>query len=396
MLRAPYRPGSPRPQMAVALGWAEGQARILPGTGDPGLDAGRLLREAASGLPVVLKDAGDPALVYTALSKSGADLIRLRLYQQTGQGLMRHDADGVHLMDLSVQAPAEPLAKDFAPVLAGQRLLRRLGQAEGEGYRSPTDPWGRARNRRWIAAQGGSRAGGVAMFRVDAMTRLFMPLAASNEPVLYLHGGGLVHYDLETYTPLLTHLSRSLRAPVFAVEYRKCPEVAATAVLDDLMLRIEGVMQRERISRIMGDSIGGLLALYAALRVVPGRFTRAGLLYPFLSMSRGFGSHERHGQGLLLEQADMRWFRSMIAPVMRSRGFDPLTLPTEALQGLNIRLHAAGCDVLADEAEAFADRHPAVTLHRHPALPHDFALYAPRLASARAALDRIAADFNAL
>lgn len=40
-------------------------------------------------------------------------------------------------------------------------------------------------------------------------------------------------------------ISRSLSAPVFAVEYRKCPGAAATAVLDDLMLRIELVMQGE-------------------------------------------------------------------------------------------------------------------------------------------------------
>ncbi|MEH7827754.1 hypothetical protein [Gemmobacter denitrificans] len=58
-------------------------------------------------------------------------------------------------------------------------------------------------------------------------------------------GRQLARGDATPSDPSICDISRSLRAPVFAVEYRKCPGVAATAVLEDLMLRIELVMQGE-------------------------------------------------------------------------------------------------------------------------------------------------------
>ncbi len=61
-------------------------------------------------------------------------------------------------------------------------------------------------------------------------------------------------------------------------------------------------------------------------------------------------------------------------------------------------LHTTEYDVLTDEGLAFAAlaRQAGASLqhHHHPALPHDFCLYAGKLASSRQAVEQIAAALD--
>jgi acetyl esterase len=76
------------------------------------------------------------------------------------------------------------------------------------------------------------------------------------------------------------------------------------------------------------------------------------------------------------------------------RGFNSMQLPSDALAGLRVTVVSAGCDVLADEAEAFCALHPEVRPVCCPDLPHDFCLHAGKLASTRAGLERILATLT--
>jgi acetyl esterase/lipase len=252
----------------------------------------------------------------------------------------------------------------------------------------PEQDYGRQSAKRWVAGQSVAVAKDVAIADPEPHLRIFSPQQICGEPILYLHGGGLVHYDLDAFTPFLSHLSARLGAQVLAVGYEKCPEVPAADIIEALMAKVSDLSHRHGIQRIMGDSIGGLLALYAALRVLPGRLRRAMLLYPVLSLNQTFASYERHGEGHLLDERDMRWFRSLVSPYFLARDFDPLALEPADLADLDVTVASAGCDVLADEARLFAEGRP-VRLLSFPDLPHDFCLYHGMVPSAGAALSKI-------
>lgn len=191
------------------------------------------------------------------------------------------------------------------------------------------------------------------------------------------------------FSPFLSHLSDLLGATLFAVGYRKCPETAAETVIEEILQRVSSVARAQDVGRIMGDSIGGLLALYAASRLLPGQFREAVLFYPVLSLRRTFPSYEWYGSGYLLDEGPMRWFRSLVAPWFLRRDFDPVDGLKGELEGLRVTVVSAGCDVLADEAVAFS-RASGARLVGNPGLPHDFCLYMHKIPSATAAVRDLA------
>lgn len=293
------------------------------------------------------------------------------------------DVHGMVAVNPHEQAPRAPLARDFAAVLTARRIMLR-GSARASDH-------GRASAARWAAAYSGAPAADVEITpSADAWRRTYQPKTNTNagRTLIYIHGGGMVYYDLDVFQPFMTHLAALTGMKVVALGYERLPETPAEQAIENLIARIAQCVEEESQVVLAGDSIGGLLALFAATRLPPGTVSQVVLIYPVLSLHEHHASYEAFGQGFLLDASAMRWFRSLITPYFAARGFDPMSLPSNVLADIPIDLISAGCDVLADEASQFAKR--ANVQHVHCAdLPHDFCLYANTIVSAQAGMNSI-------
>lgn len=258
----------------------------------------------------------------------------------------------------------------------------------------------RANAERWV-----SRFGGVtdpddgASVEVGEDSTVIRPAgeAADSPWIMYIHGGGMVYYSTAVFQPFLRTLAGTLRAPVEAFDYLKAPEhtiqQSVERLADHIARRCRDLADRELV--LAGDSVGGLLALYLSLRVLPEVFSRIVLIYPVLDLKAERASYQTYGEGHFLDRDSMRLFRSALDPFFAERDFDPPALPESDLARLpDCSLVTAGCDVLRDEGLAWAEqltgRSPGFRHQHFPDLPHDFCLYAGKLDSARSAVDEIA------
>lgn len=215
--------------------------------------------------------------------------------------------------------------------------------------------------------------------------------------ILYVHGGGMVYYSPSLFAPFLALLAARTGAVVEALDYPKVPDRPVDACVDALVDRIAERAVPAPGERLVlaGDSVGGLLALYLATRVLPGAVSRLVLVYPVLDLHTERGSYQAFGTGHFLDAATMGRFKGFLAPCFAARGFDPFALGDDEVAALPpCVVVTAGCDVLCDEGVAWAHAlrtGGAAIDHRHFAeLPHDFCLYAGTLSSARDAAEVIA------
>ena len=83
--------------------------------------------------------------------------------------------------------------------------------------------------------------------------------------LLYIHGGGFVCGDIQTYLRFECYLSREYHMPVIHIEYGLAPESTALSAIDDVvtayrsMLKYDSNIHQRMIA--MGDCSGGLLWL---------------------------------------------------------------------------------------------------------------------------------------
>jgi acetyl esterase len=195
--------------------------------------------------------------------------------------------------------------------------------------------------------------------------RLYHPSPEVTGLLVFLHGGGWVIGDLETHDATCRTLANRSGHAVLAVDYRLAPEHRFPAAVDDAVaatgwacanaagLRIDPA----RIA-IGGDSAGGnLAAVVATMGVAPLKFQL--LVYPVTDVRGTTESYVANGEGYLLTQGSMRWFRDHYAD--EADWADPRVSPMlnsdDALRtappGLVI---TAEFDPLRDEGEAYASR----------------------------------------
>jgi acetyl esterase len=212
------------------------------------------------------------------------------------------------------------------------------------------------------------RAGGVPL-------RLFRPVMTDQAlPVLlYLHGGGWTIGDLDTHDVLCRQLAREAGCAVVSVDYRMGPEHRFPAAVEDCVQAFGWVLSHAvdlkldpARTAVGGDSAGGNLAAALCLvqreagRPLPGFQL---LIYPATDMRAVAPSHTTNGQGYMLTNDSIAWYRGnyiadpadwadwRASPLLAARhaglppalvltaGFDPLR--DEGLQYANA-LSAAG------------------------------------------------------
>lgn len=223
-----------------------------------------------------------------------------------------------------------------------------------------------------------TRAGPVA-------ARVFRPLGTSRASLLYLHGGGWVMGSLQDYEALARALAARTACDVWLLDYRLAPEHPFPAALEDAedaLLHLAGTVSAALPLIVAGDSAGGNLAAVVALTLRHEiAIAMQLLLYPVTDCGPGCedrDSYRRYGRGFALDTRDIHWFLGHYATGQDLA--DPRISPlrTADLRGApSAWIATAGCDVLCDEAAAYARRlHEAgvpVALHNHADMAHGFA-----------------------
>lgn len=94
--------------------------------------------------------------------------------------------------------------------------------------------------------------------------------ARPEKVVLYFHGGGFHFSSPAEHRILVWRLARALSRRVLAVEYRKAPDHAFPAWIDDAVASYRGLLEQGFEPRdiiLSGDSAGGNIALAATHRI---------------------------------------------------------------------------------------------------------------------------------
>jgi acetyl esterase len=235
--------------------------------------------------------------------------------------------------------------------------------------------------------------------------RLYRPRGGELEVLIWAHGGGWIHGDLDSCEGVARALASRAGCAVLAVDYRLAPEHPFPAALDDVWTATDWAQRNFASVAIGGDSSGGNLAAAVALKARDAGMELAAqlLVYPVLESTQdtdfkrqfkeryasfagqiGYGpnTHER-----------LKYIWETYAPdpsVRDSPRASPLHAPT--LRGVAPTVVVtAEHDFLRGEAEEFVHRLRAervpVELHNYPGQIHGFFEMLGALSDARHAVD---------
>jgi len=198
--------------------------------------------------------------------------------------------------------------------------------------------------------------------------RLYVPTdaTATGPLVVFFHGGGFMHGDLESHDAACRFLAERSGVRVLAVDYRLGPEHQFPAAHDDAVASYGWAIEHPHelgttIDRIgvAGDSAGGNLAanvaIEAARRGWPCRVQL--LIYPTTEAGRTTRSAELFADGFYLTTAYMDLAdRSYIGPGAEPHDPRLSLVYVDVPAGLAPALvRTAGFDPLRDEGEAYAE-----------------------------------------
>lgn len=233
--------------------------------------------------------------------------------------------------------------------------------------------------------------------------RLYAPVPAGEgtplPALLYLHGGGFTIGSIASHDALCREIARLSGCAVVSLAYRLAPEHRFPTAVHDTWdalcwLGRHGGLIGLDASRLAvgGDSAGGTLAtVCATLARDAGLPLRLQLLfYPGCAGHPRAPSHQRYGQGLVLEQAHIEYFFGHYIDEAQREDwrFAPLNTPdlddvAPAWVGL------AECDPLVDDGIAYADTLRAagvpVALEIYRGVTHEFIKMGRVIAEARQA-----------
>ena len=199
--------------------------------------------------------------------------------------------------------------------------------------------------------------------------RVYTPSGAGPFPVvLYIHGGGWVIADLDTYDASARALTNAAGAVVVSTHYRQAPEHKFPAAHEDTFAAYRWVLANAAFLQgdpgrvaVAGESAGGNMAAVIAVRARDEKVTppvHQLLIYPVADSSMRTPSYEENANAKPLSKAAMAWFvthtfttpseakdpRITLMAVQNLAGVAPATVIT------------AQIDPLRSEGQAYADR----------------------------------------
>ncbi|TZG28832.1 alpha/beta hydrolase [Sphingomonas montanisoli] len=181
--------------------------------------------------------------------------------------------------------------------------------------------------------------------------------------IVFIHGGGFVLGDLDTYDSAATAIANGTGLPVISIAYRLAPDHPWPAAPDDCEAALRWIAEQpdlfgrahDRIA-LAGDSAGATLSIVSAmaLRETPAALpvTAIWALYPATDLRRRYPSTERFAEGHMLTAELLRWFNECYAPDFRHWRASP---GHGILAGLPpVLVSTSSLDPLLDQGRAFA------------------------------------------
>jgi acetyl esterase len=247
-------------------------------------------------------------------------------------------------------------------------------------------------------------AGEVAVGSVENVSdgpvpmRVYRPSGDSIGTLMFIHGGGFVIGDLDSYDYQCRVLCSRVGVTVVSIDYRLAPEHPFPAAVDDAAAAFDWVRENEPGPYVVGgDSAGGNLAAGVA-RGADAQL----LLYPVTDMATERPSVAENAEGKFLTRDDMEWFNAHYLGGDDDLRSDPRASPALGdLSGLPTALiYTAQYDPLRDDGDAYAEALSAAgvkVIHRSfEGLIHGFFALGPLSQAAAAAVDRVCDDLREL
>ena len=151
--------------------------------------------------------------------------------------------------------------------------------------------------------------------------RIYTPENKAGQPlpvIVYIHGGGWVIADLDTYESSAMALARKTGAIVASVEYRHAPEHRFPAAHDDTFAAWQWVLQNAgqfggdpRRVAIAGESAGGNMAINVAIRARDQKIQaplHMLLVYPVAGTDLTTPSYRQNEHAIPLSKPAIEWF----------------------------------------------------------------------------------------
>jgi acetyl esterase len=234
--------------------------------------------------------------------------------------------------------------------------------------------------------------------------RIYRPEGERIATLVFIHGGGFVIGDLESYDAQCRILCKRVGVTVVSVDYRLAPEHPFPEGVEDALAAFDWVIENEPGPIVVGgDSAGGNLSAVTAQARRDAEIAAQLLIYPAADLAGEYPSMAENGEGLFLTRDDMEWFHHHYLGDDEASRSDPRASPLLAddLAGLPPALvYTAQYDPLRDAGNAYAEALSAAgvkVVHRcFEGLIHGFFGLGPFSTAAQLAIDQICEDLRSL
>ncbi len=270
-----------------------------------------------------------------------------------------------------VELSAEDSRKQPTPADAVMSLLKKKGEST-----APTEV-GKVENTQIP----------VGDHKIEA--RIYRPKGDGPFPVIhYIHGGGWVIADLDTYDSSPRSLCKQTGALVISTHYRQAPEHKFPAAHEDTFGAYQWILENSgkwdgngKNVAVVGESAGGNMAAAICLMAKKEGIqmpVHQVLIYPVVGTDMNTPSYKENADAKPLSAPLMKWFFDMTL-VEKSDGNDPrlALLKAESLEGMPpATIITAEIDPLRSEGKDFADKLEAagvaVTYKSYEGVTHEF------------------------
>jgi acetyl esterase len=282
-------------------------------------------------------------------------------------------------------------------------LLERVNAAPPLSSGTPEEGRAAFRTLNMLAAQAVARVEVGSVSEVSGSPvpmRVYRPDGEPLGTLVFLHGGGFVIGDLDSYDAQCRTLCSRAGVTVMSVDYRLAPEHPFPAGADDALAAFDWVVAHEEGPFVVGgDSAGGNLSAGVA-QARRDRLAAQLLIYPSTDFVTEHASVDENGEGLFLTRDDMDWFHGHYLGGDEAARSDPrVSVVRGDLHGLPPALiYTAQYDPLRDDGNAYAEALSAAgvkVVHRcFEGLIHGFFALGPLSQAAAGAVERICEDLR--